>query len=187
MVSTWGLPQDCRQTGLGVGGGWLGGLGLLGFYLALPGGCRSPWPLQAPREGRSLAANRGEPGRPGLHGRAGAMCLAGLLVSWKGGAPDSFLHGSSTTPIFGVPHPSGVPRTPVLGPLHSRGWISHRIARQSDIFHPGGCHGASKRDDLCWGCREESMRATPPLPSTLYWPAFPGALQIYNSSPPSPT
>lgn len=71
---------------------------------------------------------------------------------------------------------------PVLGPLHSRGWVSHGVARQSDIFQPGCRYSASKGDDLCWGYREENMRAR--LPFTLYLPPSPihRAPSIYSAS-----
>ena len=70
MVSTpssRGLPQDWRHTGLGAEGGWLGGPGPLAL-LSTSWGYPITLPSQAPREGRSLAVNGGEPGSPGLLG-----------------------------------------------------------------------------------------------------------------------
>lgn len=82
------------------------------------------------------------------------------------------LHGFLLCPSLGVTYPCGVPHTPVLGPLHGRGWVSHRIARQPDVSHPGCCHSAPKGYDLCWGYRKDRIRDTPLLPPAPHWLPF---------------
>lgn len=56
-------------------------------------------------------------------------------------------------------------RLPLLQPFHGGRWISYRLAGQDNIPHPGGCHGATERQDpgRSWGRKRVGLNIKQPF------------------------
>lgn len=129
---TWSLPQVCKQVELGAVGGLLGDPGFLGLYVGLPG-----WGVLSSNlglltiQGREILNSqqrRVREARPACGSCVPSRASTGLEATKSAGRKGHlilFFTALLLCSSLGVSHPSRVPHTPVLGPLHSRGWISH--------------------------------------------------------------